>query len=78
MLIHSTLKGIGNTDASKDPGFMNVKSTTVIFKNFKWQKTNLLKKYSYKKDSDWSSGKIESTLKEISLRATGMRQSLMP
>ena len=26
--------------------------------------------YSYKTDSDWSSGKIESTLEEISLRAT--------
>ena len=26
--------------------------------------------YSYKIDSDWSSGKIESTLEEISLRAT--------
>ena len=25
--------------------------------------------YSYKTDSDWSSGKIESTLEEISLRA---------
>ena len=70
MLILSTLKGVGNTDASKDPSFMDIKSTTVIFKDFKWQKTNLLKKYSYKRDSDWSSGKIESTLEEISLRAT--------
>ena len=34
--------------------------------------------YRYKTDSDWSSGKIESTLEEISLRATIMRQSLMP
>ena len=25
--------------------------------------------YSYKTDSDWPSGKIESTLEEISLRA---------
>ena len=34
--------------------------------------------YSYKIDSDWSSGKIESTLEEISLRAMVVRQSLMP
>ena len=34
--------------------------------------------YSYKTDSDWSSGEIESTSEEISLRATGMRHSLMP
>ena len=34
--------------------------------------------YSYKTDSDWSSGEIESTSEEISLRATVMRQSLMP
>ena len=29
-------------------------------------------------DRDWPSGKIESTLEEISLRATVMRQSLIP
>ena len=34
--------------------------------------------YSYKTASDWSSGEIESTSEEISLRATVMRHSLMP
>ena len=34
--------------------------------------------YSYKTDIDWSSGEIESTSEEISLRATVMRHSLMP
>ena len=34
--------------------------------------------YGYETDSDWSSGKIESTLEEISLRAMVVRQSLMP
>ena len=32
---------------------------------------------SNKTDSDWSSGKIESTLEEISLRVTDMRHSWM-
>ena len=34
--------------------------------------------FKFKTDSDWSSGKIESTLEEISLRAMVVRQSLMP
>ena len=34
--------------------------------------------YRYKTDNDWSSGKIEPTLKKIGLRAAVMRQSLMP
>ena len=34
--------------------------------------------YSYKTDSDWSSGEIESTSEEISLRATVMHHLLMP
>lgn len=34
--------------------------------------------YSYKTDSDWSSGENESTSEEISLRSTLMRHSLMP
>ena len=34
--------------------------------------------YSHKTDSDWPSGEIESISEEISLRATGMRHSLMP
>ena len=41
-----------------------------------WNKISML--YSYKTDSDWSSGKIKSILEEISLRATAMRNSLMP
>ena len=34
--------------------------------------------YNYKIDSYWSSRKIKSTLEEISLRVTVMRQSLIP
>ena len=34
--------------------------------------------YSYKTDSDGSSGEIESISEEISIRATVMRHSLMP
>ena len=37
-----------------------------------------IKSTAIKTDSDWSSSKIESTLEEISLRATVMRHSLMP
>ena len=35
LLILCTTVRIGNTDASKDPSFMDIKSTTVIFENFK-------------------------------------------
>lgn len=34
--------------------------------------------YKYRTDSDWPSGKIESKLQEISLRAVVMRDSLLP
>ena len=37
-----------------------------------------IKSTAIKTDSDWSSGEIESTSEEISLRATVMRHSLMP
>ena len=33
---------------------------------------------SYKTDSDWLSGEIETTSEEIGLRVTFMRHSLMP
>ena len=78
MLILRTSVGISNTNAGIDPSLVDIKPTAIVFENFKRQKNNLLKVYSYKTDSDWSSGKIESTLEEISLRATVMRQSLMP
>ena len=78
LLILRTSVGISNTNAGIDPSLVDIKPTAIVFENFKRQKNNLLKVYSYKTDSDWSSGKIESTLEEISLRATVMRQSLMP
>ena len=78
LLILRTIVGISNTDTGIDPGFVDIKSTAVKTKNFKRPYTNLLRFYSHKTGSDWSSGKIESTLEEISLRATVMRHSLMP
>ena len=78
LLIFGTSQGISNSNAGKDPGFVDIEATAIIFENFERQRDNLLIDYRYKTDSDWSSGKIESTLEEISLRATVMRQSLMP
>ena len=78
LLILGTTVCISNPDASIDPCFVDIQSTAIKTKNFERQKNNLLREYSYKTDSDWSSGKIESTLEEISLRATVMRHSLMP
>ena len=78
LFVFCTVMGIRNADAGKDPGFVDIKATAIMFENFKGQKVNLLKVNKGRTDSDWSSGKIESTLEEISLRATGMRQTLMP
>lgn len=70
LLIFSTFVGIRNTNTGIDRGFEDIKITAGVFENFKRQYNNLLKLYSYKIDSDWSSGKIELTLEEINLRAT--------
>ena len=43
MLIFCTVVGIGNTNAGKDPGFVDIKATAIVFENFKGQKGNLLK-----------------------------------
>ena len=37
MLILCTAIGIGNTDAGIDPGFVDIKATTIEFKDFKGQ-----------------------------------------
>ena len=37
LLILCTVVGIGNADTGKDPGFVDIKSTTVVFDNFKRQ-----------------------------------------
>ena len=76
LLILCTAIGIGNTDAGIDPGFVDVKATAVVTKDFK-HRVPPVKKLC-RTGRDWSSGEIESTSEEISLRATGMRQSLMP
>lgn len=65
--------GIRNTDTGIDPGFVDIESTAVFTKDFKHRTS-----FAKSDGSDWSSGKIESTLEEISLRATCMRHSLMP
>lgn len=76
LLILGTSVGIGNTDAGIDPSFVNIKPTTDFTKNFKQKKippANICRA-----GRDWLSGEIESTSEEISLRATCLRQSLMP
>lgn len=77
MLILRAIVGISDADTGIDPCFVDIKSTTVELKilNDKKLPPGI---YSYKTDSDWSSGEIESTSEEISLRATVMRHSLMP
>lgn len=74
--ILGTSVGIGNTDAGIDPSFVNIKPTTDFTKDFKQKKippANICRA-----GRDWLSGEIESTSEEISLRATCLRQSLMP
>lgn len=39
LLIFCTVKGIGNGNAGKDPGFVDIKATAIMFENFKRQKT---------------------------------------
>lgn len=76
MLILCTAIRSGNTDAGIDLGFVDVKATAVVTKDFKHRDSSC--KEICRSGRDWSSGEIESTSEEISLRATGMRQSLMP
>lgn len=76
LLVLSQSIGIGNADAGKDPGFVDIEATAVFTKDFKHEK-NLLQKIS-RAGRDWSSGEIESISEEISLRATFLRHSLMP
>ena len=42
LLILCTPMGICNTDAGIDPGFVDIKATTIVFENFKRQSHNLL------------------------------------
>lgn len=76
LLILSTSVGIGNADAGIDPGFVDIKPTTVFTKDFKQEK--IPPENISRAGRDWLSGEIESTSEEISLRATCLRQSLMP
>ena len=76
MLILCTSIRIGNTDAGIDPGFVDVKPTAVVTKDFEHVVPPAKK--NGRAGSDWPSGEIESTSEEISLRARSMRQSLMP
>lgn len=71
LFLLSTPIGISNTDVGKDPSFIDIKFTTIFTNKLKnYKKT--LENYSYKTNSDWSSGKIELALDEISLRVTVM------
>ena len=76
MFILCTFKGIGNPDTGIDPGFVDVKPTAVVTKDFEHVVPPTKK--NGRAGRDWPSGEIESTSEEISLRARSMRQSLMP
>ena len=77
MLILRAIVGISDADTGIDPCFVTSSPQQLNLKilNDKKLPPGI---YSYKTDSDWSSGEIESTSEEISLRATVMRHSLMP
>lgn len=67
-VIFGTSIGIGNANADKDLCFVDVKTIAVVFKNLNNKiPPGILR---YKSNSDWTSGKSESTLKEINLWAT--------
>jgi hypothetical protein len=66
---------VGNSDARKDPGFVDIQSTTVKLDDFEH---GVPPAKDCRLSRDWLSGEIESTSEEISLRATVLRQSLMP
>ena len=66
---------IGDSNASIDPGFVDIQSTAVIPDDFEH---GVPPAKDCRLSRDWLSGEIESTSEEISLRATVLRQSLMP
>jgi hypothetical protein len=66
---------IGNPDAGINPGFVDIQSTTVELNDFEH---GVPPAEDCRLSRDWLSGEIESTSEEISLRATVLRQSLIP
>ncbi len=66
---------IGYADAGIDPGFVNIQTTAVIQDDLEHGFPPAINCWFSR---DWLSGEIETTSKEISLRAMVLRQSLMP
>jgi hypothetical protein len=66
---------IGNPDAGINPGFVDIQSTAIKPDDFEH---GVPPAKDCRLSRDWLSGEIESTSEEISLRATVLRQSLMP
>ena len=66
---------VGNSDAGIDSGLVYIQTTAVILDNFEH---GVSPAKDCRLSRDWLSGEIESTSEEISLRATVLRQSLMP
>ena len=74
-MILSTRVCVGDPDASIDPCFVDIESTAVVQDYFEHGVPPAI---YCRLSRDWLSGEIESTSEEISLRATVLRQSLMP
>ena len=66
---------IGNADTGINPGFVNIQPAAVFMEDFEH---GVPPARDSRVGRDWLSGEIESTLEEISLRATVLRHSLMP
>ena len=64
-----TIICISDTATGIDLSFVDIKVTALFLNDVENQQTNLIF-YCCKTNRDWSSDKIESTLKEISLWAT--------
>ena len=74
-MVIGTGMGISNPDTGVDPGFVDIQSTAVVPDDFEH---GVPPAKECRLSRDWLSGEIETTSEEISLRATFLRQSLMP